>query len=95
MKSAKVILVPNPGRDTQSAKDYRLIYLLFVLGKVVESVVENRLTHWFKLGRILYREEYGFRGQKSAKADLWRFASSTFSAFKQRRQLWEASLDLR
>ena len=94
-KSVKMIPVPKPGRDTQSAKYYRPISLLSVLGKVVESVVKNRLTHWLQSRRMLYSEQYEFRGQKSAEDALGRFVSAASSALKQRRQLWVASLDLR
>ena len=94
-KSAKVIPAPKLDRDTQSAKYYRPISLLSVLGKVDESIVKNRLTYWFESGRTLYSEQYRFKGQKSAEAALWRFISAVSLVLKQRRQLWVASLDLR
>ena len=74
---------------------YRPISLLSVLGKIVESIIKTRLTHWLETHQCLYSERYGFRRQKSTELALWRFVTVASLALKQRRQLWTISLDLK
>ena len=94
-KTALIIPIPKPGKNPHSMSGYRPISLLSVLGKVVESILKMRFTHWLETHQCLYSEQYGFRRQKSTELALWRFVTVTYLALKQRRQLWTISLDFK
>lgn len=55
--------VTNP----QAAKDYRPISLLSVLGKVLESVVNARLSYHLEAESLLSPTQFGFRRKRTAE----------------------------
>ena len=58
-KTATIILIPKNDNDPNLTKSYRPIALLSCLGKVLERIINTRLTHWTKFNRLLAPEQSG------------------------------------
>jgi hypothetical protein len=57
--------IPKPGGDPTAAGDYRGISLLPVLSKLLESVLNARLTEWYERTHALNDAQHGFRPSRS------------------------------
>lgn len=71
-KTAKVIALPKPNKDSSIPSSYRPISLLPGLGKLFEKIILARLQTATK-GRIL-QEQFGFRAAHSTTQQLARVA---------------------
>nr|MDZ8100253.1 reverse transcriptase family protein [Nostoc sp. DedSLP01] len=56
-----VVPIPKPGGDTLQANDYRGITLLPVLSKLLEAVLNTRLSRWLEEKGALHDAQHGFR----------------------------------
>ena len=59
-KSARVLPIPKPGVDPHSAKGYRLITLINVLSKVLESLMEDRMNYLLETRHLLNDSQRAF-----------------------------------
>ena len=67
-KIASVVVIPKPGdRDPSSAKSYRPICLISVLGKVLDKLMIRRITWHCKVSLGLSDKQYGFTPQTSTE----------------------------
>lgn len=64
-KTARVVLIPKPGKDLCQPSAYRPICLLSAVGKVYEKLLVERLNQELDEGKILSRRQHGFRARKS------------------------------
>ncbi|KZL63334.1 transposon i [Colletotrichum incanum] len=73
-KHAKIIPLKKPGKDNYTlAKAWRPISLLATLGKVLESVVAERISHAVEFYGLLPTNYFGARKQRSAEQALLLF----------------------
>jgi hypothetical protein len=70
-RHARIIPLKKPGKqDYTSAKAWRLISLLATLGKVLESVVAERISHAVEAHGLFPTNHFGARKQRSAEQAL-------------------------
>ncbi|UYV66547.1 hypothetical protein LAZ67_4002021 [Cordylochernes scorpioides] len=60
-KAARIALLEKSGKSGATAKDYRPVSLLSCLGKVMDSLLAQRLTRWLESGGHLSSSQHGFR----------------------------------
>lgn len=60
-KIQKLVLLPKPGKQPGDPASYRPICLLDTLGKLLERIILNRLTHCTESENGLSRKQFGFR----------------------------------
>ena len=81
-KSAKVTMVPKPGKDKNEAKNWRPISLLSCLGKLFERIVTNRLTGYLEMNNLLSPFQSGFRKGRMTAEQLFRLSEDSFTSKK-------------
>ena len=81
-KTARVLPVPKPGADLHAAKGYRPIALLNILSKVMESLMNDRMSYLLETHHLLSDCQQGFRQIRSMELALWCFVSSASLALK-------------
>ncbi|RKK70486.1 hypothetical protein BFJ68_g18386, partial [Fusarium oxysporum] len=70
-RHARIIPLKKPGKDDYTiAKAWRPISLLATLGKVLESVVAERISHAVETYGLLPTNHFGARKQRSAEQAL-------------------------
>ncbi|UYV79383.1 hypothetical protein LAZ67_17002403, partial [Cordylochernes scorpioides] len=69
-KAARVALLEKSGKSGATAKDYRPVSLLSCLGKVLDSLLAQRLTRWLESGGHLSSSQHGFRKGRSTTTCL-------------------------
>ncbi len=70
-RHAKIIPLKKPSKDDYTvAKAWRPISLLATLGKLLESVVAERISHAVETYRLLPTNHFGARKQRSAEQAL-------------------------
>ncbi|UYV68950.1 hypothetical protein LAZ67_6001761 [Cordylochernes scorpioides] len=69
-KAARIALLDKSGRTGATAKDYRPVSLLSCLGKVLDSLLAQRLTRWLESGGHLSSSQHGFRRGRSTTTCL-------------------------
>ncbi|UYV60632.1 hypothetical protein LAZ67_1001722 [Cordylochernes scorpioides] len=60
-KAARIALLEKSGKTGATAKDYRPVSLLSCLGKVLNSLLAQRLTKWLESGKNHSSSQHGFR----------------------------------
>ena len=65
MKEAQLVLLPKPAKNKGDPIRYRPISLLNVFGKVLEAMIEKRLSIDIEAGGGLHANQYGFRRGRS------------------------------
>ncbi|UYV61231.1 hypothetical protein LAZ67_1003984 [Cordylochernes scorpioides] len=69
-KVAQVVLLEKSGRKGNSPNDYRPLSLLACLGKVLDSLLTQRLKHWLESNQLLSSFQHGYREGKSTTTAL-------------------------
>ena len=64
-KKQKLVLLPKPGKPPGDTSSYRPICLLDTLGKLLETIILNRLTEYTEGCKGLSESQFGFRKGKS------------------------------
>nr|AEB91360.1 unknown [Verticillium dahliae VdLs.17] len=89
-RHAKIIPLKKPGKgDYTIAKAWRPISLLATLGKVLESVVAERISHAVETHGLLPTNHFGARKQRSAEQALVLLQEQIYAAWRNR---WVVSL---
>ncbi|GFX35179.1 RNA-directed DNA polymerase from mobile element jockey [Trichonephila clavipes] len=71
-KTAVVVPILKPGKNSALAESYRPISLLPVLSKLAEKVILARLNDYLERENILIPEQHGFRPRLSTSHQLLR-----------------------
>ena len=66
-KIAKIILILKKDLDPKLPSSYRPISLLSCVGKLLERIINTRLTEWAESKNILVDEQSGFRKGRSTQ----------------------------
>ena len=69
-KTGITVLLPKPGKDPSSPKNYRPITLLSTLGKTFERVLKIELTDLIEREQIFPPSQAGFRSKRSTQDKL-------------------------
>jgi ribonuclease HI len=95
-RHAKIIPLKKPGKDNYTvAKAWRPISLLSTLGKVLESVVAERISHAVETYGLLPTNHFGARKQRSAEQALILLQEQIFTAWRGRKVLSLISFDVK
>ena len=94
-KEAKVIALRKPGKSSYSIpRSYRPISLLNHMGKLLETIVNNRLKYWLESNLKLSPFQWGFRKGKHVRGACWRVVEAITSAIRTRDQIQAVALDI-
>ncbi|KAF6515042.1 hypothetical protein HZS61_004948 [Fusarium oxysporum f. sp. conglutinans] len=95
-RHAKIIPLKKPNKENYSvAKAWRPISLLSTLGKVLEAVVAERISHAVETHGLLPTNHFGARKQRSAEQALMLLQEQIFAAWRGRRILSLVSFDIK
>lgn len=68
-------------------KNYRLISLLCIVGKVIERVIYSRIEGHFKSKNIVIPEQFGFKRGHCTKVQLVRVCDYATNAFNTKKHV--------
>lgn len=95
-KNAKIIPLRKPNKgDYTIAKAWRPISLLSTLGKILESVVADRLSHAVETFGLLPTNHFGARKKRSAEQALLLLQEHIYSAWRSKKVLSLVSFDVK
>ncbi|KAG9185064.1 hypothetical protein G6011_03011 [Alternaria panax] len=95
-RHARIIPLKKPGKEDYSiAKAWRPISLLATLGKVLESVVAERISHMVEKHGLLPTNHFGARKQRSAEQALVLLQEQIYTAWRGRRTVSLISFDVK
>lgn len=94
MKIAKVYALHKGGLKSH-LDNYRPISLLSVLSKMLEKVVQKRITKFFDEGEVLYDKQFGFRKSHSTVNAVQQFIGEVVTGFDKNFKCLALFLDLR
>ncbi|KAJ0136483.1 Uncharacterized protein HZ326_20511 [Fusarium oxysporum f. sp. albedinis] len=93
---ARIISLKKPGKDDYMiAKAWRPISLLATLGKVLESVVAERISYAVETHGLLPTNHFGARKQRSAEQALALLQEHIFSTWRSRHVVSLISFDVK
>jgi hypothetical protein len=95
-RHAKIIPLRKPNKEDYTiAKAWRLISLLATLGKVLELVVAERISHAVETYGLLPTSHFGARKQRLAEQALLLLREQIYTAWRGRRVLSLISFDVK
>jgi len=95
-KTAKLILLPKPGKPPGQPSSYRPICLIDELGKLLERLLANRLrNHMEATGNQLSPDQFGFRTGHSTIDAIKKVQERTEEAIGRNRVVLAVSLDIK
>ncbi|KAJ5709444.1 hypothetical protein N7493_010778 [Penicillium malachiteum] len=95
-RHAKIIPLKKPNKEDYTiAKAWRPISLLATLGKILESVVAERISHAVETYGLLPTSHFGARKQRSAEQALVFLQEQIYAAWRGRRVLSLISFDVK
>ncbi|KAJ6114720.1 hypothetical protein N7486_000498 [Penicillium sp. IBT 16267x] len=95
-RHAKIIPLKKPNKEDYTiAKVWRPISLLATLGKILESVVVERISHAVETHGLLPTSHFGARKQRSAEQALLLLQEQIYTAWRGRRVLSLISFDVK
>ena len=95
-RHAKIIPLQKPGKDDYTkAKAWRPISLLATLGKVLESVIAERISHMVETYGLLPTNHFGARKRRSAEQALLLLQEQVYAAWRGRKVLSLVSFDVK
>lgn len=95
-RHAKIIPLKKPGKeDYTTAKSWRPISLLATLGKILESVVAERISYAVETYGLLPTNHFGARKQRSAEQALLLLQEEIYTAWRGRKIVSLISFDVK
>jgi ribonuclease HI len=95
-RHAKIIPLKKPNKENYTiAKAWRPISLLATLGKVLESIIAERISHAVETYGLLPTSHFGARKQRSAEQALLLLQEQIYAAWRGRRVLSLISFDVK
>ncbi|CAF1091286.1 unnamed protein product, partial [Brachionus calyciflorus] len=85
-KNAKIILILKKNSDPKFPSSYRPISLLSCVGKLLERIINTRLTEWAESKKILVDEQNGFRKGRSTQNAIFKLIENISRKFKKRQK---------
>jgi hypothetical protein len=95
-RNAKIILLKKPNKGNYTvAKAWRPISLLSTLGKVLESVVAERISYMVETFGLLPANHFGARKKRSTEQALMLLQESIYKAWRAKKVLSLISFDVK
>ncbi|KAK8000511.1 reverse transcriptase [Apiospora arundinis] len=95
-RHAKIIPLRKPGKEDYTiAKAWRPTSLLSTLGKVMESVIAERISHLVETFGLLPTNHFGARKRRSAEQALMLLQEQVYAAWRGRKVLSLVSFDVK
>jgi hypothetical protein len=95
-RHAKIIPLKKPGKENYAiAKAWRPISLLATLGKVLESVIAERISHAVETYGLLPTNHFGARKKRSAEQALLLLQEQIYTAWRGRKVVSLISFDVK
>ena len=95
-RNAKIIPLKKPNKgDYTKARAWRPISLLSTLGKVLESVVAERISHAVETFGLLPTNHFGARKKRSTEQALLLLQEHIYNAWRSRKVLSLVSFDVK
>jgi exonuclease III len=95
-KHAKIIPLKKSGKENYTfAKAWRPISLLATLGKILESVIAERISHAVETYGLLPTNHFGARKQRSAEQALLLLQEQIYTAWRGRKIVSLISFDVK
>jgi len=82
-KVAKIKMLLKSGKSPTDETSYRPISLLSNLGKLLEKIINNRLTKFLETNSLISKYQSGFRKAHSTKDQILRLVQSTKEGFNK------------
>ncbi|RKK14010.1 hypothetical protein BFJ67_g17996, partial [Fusarium oxysporum f. sp. cepae] len=96
MRTAKIIPLKKPNKgDYKIAKAWRPISLLSTLGKILETVVADHISHAAETYGLLPTNHFGARKRRSAEQALLLFQEQVYKAWRNRKVVSLVSFDVK
>ena len=86
-------MVPKPGKDLSSAKNYRPISLLSCLGKLFERLLAGRLSKYIEQKGLFNKNQSGYRKGKMSSDHLLRLVEESHVGFREGEEMAGLFLD--
>lgn len=93
-QEAVVIPILKPNKDQTDTLSYRPISLTCTMCKLIEKIVNERLTWYLDLNNLLSNSQNGFRTNRSTIDNIMYLQDEILSAFSMRQQLSAVFFDL-
>ena len=93
-RRAIVIPIIKPGKDPSNPSNYRPIALTNCLCKLLEKIVNNRLTYYLETNNLISPLQSGFRKGRSTTDNILLLETSIRNAFLRRNHLVSIFFDL-
>ena len=81
-RDAEIIPILKRNKEPDSVTSYRPISLTSVLGKLLERLISNRLTHFLETKNLLSNTQSGFRGLHSTEDHILRLTQSIHDGYQ-------------
>lgn len=81
-KNGLTVLIQKPGKDPSYTSNYRPITLLVALGKVLERVINRKLSDYLEREQIIPESQAGFRVGRSTQDQLFKLSQDAATAVK-------------
>ncbi|OAA37032.1 reverse transcriptase [Metarhizium rileyi] len=95
-RHAKIVPLKKPNKgDYSVSRAWRPISLLYTLGKILESVVAERISHAVETYGLLPTNHFGARKQRSAEQALMLLQEQIYAAWRGRRILSLVTFDVK
>ncbi|EAQ84334.1 hypothetical protein CHGG_08348 [Chaetomium globosum CBS 148.51] len=95
-RNAKIIPLKKPGKSEYTlAKSWRPISLLSTLGKILEAVIAERLSHAVETCGLLPANHFGARKRRSTEQALLLLQEHIYKAWRARKVLSLISFDVK
>ena len=94
-QSSTVLSFPKPGKNSTLEENFRPISLTSCVGKLMEKIINNRLTFFLESNNHLPPEQFGFRKMHSTIDALNRFTTDISKSLNQKNSVICVSFDMR
>jgi len=81
-KTAEIITIPKPGKDTTNTESFRPISLLSTMSKLMEKVVQCRFQYFLEKEDKLTVNQAGFRKGRSCTEQVSRIIQTIYDGFQ-------------
>ena len=92
-KFAKTIPIYK-AKDKKNISNYRPIYLLPVISKILEKVVHKNVYSFLEKNKVLYASQYGFRKNRSRANAITELVCHITNAIENKQNTLSVFLDL-
>ena len=93
-KTAKIIVIPKPGKNLALPENYKPISLLPHLSKLTEKIVAQRIKNFVDSKNILIKEQFGFRQQHNTEMQVTRLVNKITQEYNNKKHTGGLFLDI-